>query len=82
MTDREPRQRTLTGGTPGRGFAGASFQHAPDAMSMPLPKLKLGGGALMASSSSSSSASSSSGSSSESEGDVVNLDEEDDEFIF
>ncbi|KAG8987695.1 hypothetical protein FRB94_002306 [Tulasnella sp. JGI-2019a] len=93
-----PRQRTLTGGSPngpgGRGFAGASFQHAPDAMSMPKPfgGVKLGGGlasgrfgALASGSSSSSSLSLSSGSDSEARAGVVDLSEEDeseDEVFF
>ncbi|KAG8878530.1 hypothetical protein FRB98_006095 [Tulasnella sp. 332] len=83
-----PRQRTLTGGngTPGgRGFAGASFQHAPDAMSMPNPfaGVKLGKfGAL--SNGSSSSLSLTSGSGSESERVVIDLSEaeSEDEVFF
>lgn len=88
-----PRQRTLTGGngTPGgpggRGFAGASFQHAPDAMSMPKPfgGVKLGGrfGALSNGSTSSLSGSGS-GSEEERGGGVVDLSEgeSEDEVFF
>jgi len=76
------RERTLTGNnSPGSKFAGASFQHAPDAMVLPKPMF-LGGrfGMLGSGSSSSDDSSSSSG-----EEQVVDLGAEsadEDEVVF
>lgn len=73
------RERTLTGNnSPAGKFAGASFQHAPDAMVLPKPMFQ-GRFGMFGSSSSSDDSSSSSG-----EEQVVDLsaDSDEDEVVF
>lgn len=75
------RERTLTGNnSPASKFAGASFQHAPDAMVLPKPMFLGGRFGMLGGSSSSDDSSSSSG-----EEQVVDLSVEsadEDEVVF